>query len=128
MTPDPGLSPYWPGPWPAEDGGPRRLQSPGAGATLPAVTAASGIDVLSRTDPLITMAITREPGEVFLLRHTTQSIKEISAACGFSRPNYFLQVFHRLQGTTPFRYRRALDNQATDAIRPRGPSGDRRKR
>ncbi len=70
MTPDPGLSPYWPGPWPAEDGGPRRLQSPGAGATLPAVTAASGIDVLSRTDPLITMAITREPGEVFLLRHT----------------------------------------------------------
>ena len=71
---------------------------------------------------------TRMQQAVFLLRHTTQNIKEVSAACGFSRPNYFIQVFHRLQGTTPARYRRALDAQATDAIRPRVPSGDRRKR
>ena len=65
---------------------------------------------------------------LFLLRHTTRSIKEISAACGFSRPNYFIQVFHRLQGTPPSRYRRALDAQAADAIRPQVPVGDKRRR
>ncbi|MCB0972563.1 MAG: hypothetical protein KDA97_13740, partial [Acidimicrobiales bacterium] len=31
-TPDPALAGYWPSPWPAEDGGPRRTQGPG-GAT-----------------------------------------------------------------------------------------------
>jgi len=28
------------------------------------------VDILSRTDPMITMAVTRDPGEVYLLRHT----------------------------------------------------------
>jgi hypothetical protein len=28
------------------------------------------VDVLSRTDPVVTTAVTRDPGEVFLLRHT----------------------------------------------------------
>ncbi len=71
MTPDPGLSPYRPGPWPAEDGGPRRLQSPGARADTPVVVAGTPMTVTSRTDPVITMAVTRDPGEVYLLRHTT---------------------------------------------------------
>jgi hypothetical protein len=70
VTPDPGLIPYRPGPWPAEDGGPRRLQAPGPGTTLPVITAGTRMDVLSRTDPVITMAVTRDPGEVYLLRHT----------------------------------------------------------
>ena len=70
MSPDPGLAPYWPGPWPAEDGGPRRGQAPGAGATVPTVRAGTPVDVRTRTDPVITMAVTRDPGEVFLLRHT----------------------------------------------------------
>ncbi len=70
MNPDPGLAPYWPGPWPAEDGGPRRLQAPGAGAASPRVAAGTPVDVLTRTDPVITMAVTRAPGEVYLLRHT----------------------------------------------------------
>jgi hypothetical protein len=70
MSPDAGLDPYWPGPWPAEDGGPSRLQVPGSGATLPIVMAGTPVDVLSRTDPMITMAVTRDPGEVYLLRHT----------------------------------------------------------
>ena len=66
----PGSSPYRPGPWPAEDGGPRRLQAPPPGATVPPVTAGTTVDVLTRTDPVVTMAVTRDPGEVFLLRHT----------------------------------------------------------
>ena len=70
MSPDPGLAPYWPGPWPAEDGGPRRLQAPGDGAVLPDVVAGTPVDVRTRTDPVVTMAVTRDPGEVFLLRHT----------------------------------------------------------
>jgi hypothetical protein len=70
VSPDPGLAPYWPGPWPAEDGGPRRLQAPGDGATVPTVTAGSAVEVRTRTDPVITMAVTRDPGELYLLRHT----------------------------------------------------------
>ena len=74
MTPpaaaSPGPSPYRPGPWPAEDGGPRRLQAPSPRATTPRITASTPVDVRTRTDPLVTMAVTRDPGEVFLLRHT----------------------------------------------------------
>jgi AraC-like DNA-binding protein len=54
---------------------------------------------------------------LFLLRHTTMSIKEIAAACGFSRPSYFIHVFRRLQGTSPLQYRAALrgdDRSAPD--------------
>ena len=42
-----------------------------------------------------------------LLKATQLSIKEISQACGFSNPNQFGQVFHRLTGQTPTAYRRA---------------------
>ncbi len=71
MSADPGLAPYHSGPWPAEDGGPRRLQVPAGGpaggpAEAPGVT---GLEVTTRADPLITMVVTGGPGEVFLLRH-----------------------------------------------------------
>lgn len=67
MNRHPGL---WPSPWPAEDGGPRRLQVPaGTGTTGPGFVAGA-VDVVSREAPAATMAVLRDPGEVFLLRHT----------------------------------------------------------
>jgi len=63
-------SDYWAGPWSAEDGGPGRLQVPTADVPSPSADGITGLDVVSRTDPVITMAVTRDPGEVFLLRHT----------------------------------------------------------
>ena len=69
MTPDPDLASYWPSPWPTEDGGPRRLQAPGAGLTVPHIRPGTPVDVLSRTDPMVTMVVVRDPGEVYLLRH-----------------------------------------------------------
>ena len=62
---DPG---YWPSRWPAEDGGPKRRQVP-VGGSAPALPAA-GVDVRSRDAIAATMVVLREPGEVFLLRHT----------------------------------------------------------
>ncbi len=61
---------YWPGPWSCEDGGPRRLQVPGAPHTL-ALRAGAELEVISRPAPAATMVVTRDPGEVYLLRHTT---------------------------------------------------------
>jgi hypothetical protein len=63
----PGL---WPGPWPAEDGGPRRLQAPQG---LPGLAIADGehLELTAVRDALgATMIILREPGEVYVLRHT----------------------------------------------------------
>jgi len=60
---------YWSGPWPGEDGGPRRLGVPADTSPVPAIFAGGTVDVVSRTDPLVTMVITRDPGEVFLLRN-----------------------------------------------------------
>ena len=66
---------YWPGPWSCEDGGPGRLQvpmgGPGVGAA-PGLGAGPGRDVTvnSRLAPAATMVVTRDPGEVYLLRHT----------------------------------------------------------
>jgi hypothetical protein len=59
---------YWPSPWPGEDGGPSRLQkSPTfAGPRF----GASGATVTSRDAVVATMVVLREPGEVFVLRHT----------------------------------------------------------
>ena len=59
---------YWPSRWPAEDGGPRRLEQPRAG-NGPALEAGR-VDVHSREVIAATMAVLRDPGEVFLLRHT----------------------------------------------------------
>ncbi len=68
-APGPGTGAYWPGPWPAEDGGPRRLQVPRPGGAVPNVRPGCAVEVVSRTDPVITMAVTRDAGEVYLLRH-----------------------------------------------------------
>ena len=60
---------YWSGPWPGEDGGPRRLGVPADSSPAPQIRAGIPVDVVSRTDPLVTMVVTRDPGEVFLLRN-----------------------------------------------------------
>ena len=60
---------YWPGPWSCEDGGPLRLQVPGP-SPGPDLRAGARLDVVSRTAPAATMVVTREPGQLYLLRHT----------------------------------------------------------
>ena len=63
----PGL---WPGPGPAEDGGPRRCQQP---TGLPGLRMAPGerlVTAAVRDAPGTTMVVLRDPGEVFVLRHT----------------------------------------------------------
>ncbi len=64
------MSAYWPGPWPCEDGGPRRLQVPGEGHRL-SLRRGISLETAWRTVPAATMAVTRDPGELYLLRHTT---------------------------------------------------------
>jgi hypothetical protein len=59
---------YWPSRWPGEDGGPRRSQRPLSGVG-PALEP-DAVDVRSRDAIAATMVVLREPGEVFLLRHT----------------------------------------------------------
>lgn len=65
-----GVAPagYWPSPWPGEDAGPLRLQTaPGVpGPRFDPATAT----VTSREAIATTMVVLREPGEVFVLRHT----------------------------------------------------------
>jgi hypothetical protein len=60
---------YWPSPWPGEDGGPRRLQT-SPGATGPGFASTADVTVTSREAVAATMVVLREPGEVFVLRHT----------------------------------------------------------
>jgi hypothetical protein len=60
----------WPGPWPAEDGGPRRRAEPHG---LPGLGIGPGesLETTARRDALgTTMVVLRDPGEVFVLRHT----------------------------------------------------------
>ena len=63
-----GAGGYWPSRWPGEDAGPSRLQCPRSGAG-PALDAAQ-VEVRSREAIAATMVVLREPGEVFVLRHT----------------------------------------------------------
>ncbi|MCU1353249.1 MAG: hypothetical protein JWM05_2458 [Acidimicrobiales bacterium] len=63
--PPPG---YWPSRWPGEDGGPSRRQRPASGPG-PALQAGDVV-VTAREAVAATMVVLREPGEVFLLRHT----------------------------------------------------------
>lgn len=59
---------YFASRWPAEDGGPRRLQRPAAG---PGPAFEQGhVEVRSREAVAATMVVLRAPGEVFVLRHT----------------------------------------------------------
>lgn len=59
----------WASPWPAEDGGPRREQTPDG---LPGLGLRPGesLSVTARDALASTMLVLREPGELFLLRHS----------------------------------------------------------
>ena len=63
------MSGYWPGPWACEDGGPSRLQVPQGGIPL-GLRPGDELEVVSRLAPAATMVVTRDPGELYLLRHT----------------------------------------------------------
>lgn len=58
----------WPSPWPAEDGGPRRLQVPGG----PGLGLRPGEQLVATSRMAIasTMVVLRDPGEAYLLCHT----------------------------------------------------------
>ena len=67
------LDGYWPGPWPAEDGGPTRRQAPaGSAAGAAGLDLSPGRELLTTTRSTFapTMCVLRDPGEVFLLCHT----------------------------------------------------------
>ena len=60
----------WAGPWPAEDGGPRRTQEV-AGLRALGIAAGERLRTTAVRDALgTTMVILRDPGEVYALRHT----------------------------------------------------------
>ena len=60
---------YFPSPWPAEDGGPQRLQTAPLQATL-GLTDAEGLGAVVRRTCVSTMVVLGAPGEVFLLTHS----------------------------------------------------------
>ncbi len=64
------LDGYWPSPWPAEDGGPARRQTPAPG-TPP--LAAGPLVATNRPVFMGCMPILRDPGEVYLQGHTPGS-------------------------------------------------------
>ncbi len=63
------MSAYWPSRWPCEDGDPTRRQQPRAGPGL-GLAPDERLKVTHRLAPLVTMAVLRDPGEVYLLRHS----------------------------------------------------------
>lgn len=68
---DPSLRGYWPRPWTAEDGGPRRWGVPEGQPGL-GMRPGERLEVAAVVnDPYVTdMLIRREPGELYALRHT----------------------------------------------------------
>ena len=60
---------YWASRWPGEDGGPRRTEIPRSGSGL-GIVAGERLEVTTREAIVATMVVLREPGEVYLLRHT----------------------------------------------------------
>ncbi len=60
---------YWPSRWPGEDGGPRRTEIPRNGTGL-GIRAGDSLTVTTREAIIATMVVLRDPGEVYLLRHT----------------------------------------------------------
>lgn len=61
---------YWPSPWPAEDGGPMRLQVPVGEHPGLGLRGGRSLRVTHRESPGTTMVVLRDPGEVYVLRHT----------------------------------------------------------
>lgn len=47
------------------------------------------------------------------IRHTTLSMKEVAAACGFNDANYFARIFRKLTGRSPVQYRQDLQRIAS---------------
>lgn len=65
-----GPAGYWPSPWPGEDAGPSRRQAP-HGVAGWGLAPGAGLEVVARQDVVAaTMPVVREPGELFLLRHS----------------------------------------------------------
>ena len=65
-----GPAGYWPSPWPGEDAGPARRQAP-HGVAGWGLDPGTPLEVVARQDVVAaTMPVVREPGELFLLRHT----------------------------------------------------------
>ena len=60
---------YFTSPWPAEDGGPARLQVPRSGAGL-GLQAGETLQCVTRNTVLSTMTVLGSPGEVYLLTHS----------------------------------------------------------
>lgn len=60
---------YFASPWPAEDGGPRRLQTPQYGPEI-ALQPEETLGCVTRNTLLSTMTVLGAPGEVFLLTHS----------------------------------------------------------
>jgi hypothetical protein len=70
VTPRAPSTSLWPSPWPAEDGGPRRSQAP-SGARGLAIGAGERLVTSAVRDAYATtMVVLRDPGEVFVLRHS----------------------------------------------------------
>ncbi len=65
-----GLRGYRPGPWSCEDGGPARRQVPASGPRGLGIGSGDRLEVTAREVMAATMVVTRDPGEVYLLRHT----------------------------------------------------------
>lgn len=63
------MSAYWRSRWPGEDGGPRRYAVPLSGPSLD-IQPGEPFSVTSRDAMASTMVVLRDPGEVYLLRHT----------------------------------------------------------
>jgi len=63
---------YYPSPWPAEDGGPRRLQVAERGSIAAGLGLQSGerLACVTRRTTLSTMTVLGDPGEVYLLTHS----------------------------------------------------------
>lgn len=63
-------SALWPGPWTAEDGGPRRTQTAAVSGGL-GIRPGERLRLAAERDAFATtMVVLRDPGEVFVLRHT----------------------------------------------------------
>lgn len=60
---------YWPSPWPGEDAGPARRQTPHDGAGL-GLAGGETLEVTRRDVFAATMVVLRDPGEVYALLHT----------------------------------------------------------
>lgn len=63
------MSSRWPSPWPAEDGGPRRLQVAASAVPGWGLAEGQGITAIHRDAPGTTMVVLRDRDEVYVLRH-----------------------------------------------------------